>query len=145
MYKYDGCCLRGIYLKNGYEVHKTQYGEGVSVHDVDGLHKAIGTHLVRNKSYLSGAEVRFLRKELGLSQVQLAKLLGVTENSVRGWENHRSKITKPAERLLRVLYLEFVCPCSKIKELVERINDLNRDQHHSMEFEESKSGWGMAA
>ncbi len=77
MFHYDLCGLRNIWLKNGFEFHDTPYGRSVAIHDVDGLHKAIGMHLINNKPRLSPLEVRFLRKELNLSQVNLAKWLGV--------------------------------------------------------------------
>jgi putative transcriptional regulator len=50
------------------------------------LHKAIALGLVSTKPILSGAEVRFIRKFLELTQVQLAELLGVEAQSVRRWE-----------------------------------------------------------
>ena len=45
-----------------------------------------------------------LRKELNLSQKNLAGLLGVSETSIRHWEADRGLIGKPTELLLRALY-----------------------------------------
>ncbi|MEG0379379.1 MAG: helix-turn-helix domain-containing protein, partial [Eubacterium sp.] len=50
--------------------------------DVEGLHRAIGINLVTHKPRLSGAEVRFLRKEMNLSQNGLAEILGVSVPTV---------------------------------------------------------------
>ncbi len=142
MYEYTDCGLEGIVLKNGYEVYQTDYGEGVGIHDLKGLHSTIGLNIVCNKPSLSYREVRFLRKELELSQSELGRILGVVESSIRAWEKGRSKIAKPADRLLRNLYREMVCGESKVRELLDRIASLNRDTYHDkLELEETENGW----
>lgn len=146
MLHYTSCGLRNIWLRNGYAVKQTKYGKAVSIHNVEGLHKAIGLYLVNNKKSLSGSEVRFLRKELDMSQAQLAQVLGVGETTVRGWENSRTKITKPADRMLRVLYREHVDGDGKVRELVERLAELNREAMSSkLELVETNKGWKAAA
>jgi putative transcriptional regulator len=70
--------LTNVWLANGFVIRKTNYGEGVSIHDVDGLHRALAQAMA-NKPRLTGAEIRFLRKEMGLSQRGLGELLGVTD------------------------------------------------------------------
>lgn len=146
MHHYTSCGLRNIWLQNGYTTHETSYGEGIAIHNVMGLHKAIGLNLVQNKPQLSGAEIRFLRKELDMPQSQLAALLGVSENSVRGWEKHRGKITKPTERLLRTIYQEYATGNSSVIGLIERLGQFNRDIYaNGMKLEETKDGWATAA
>lgn len=146
LFHYTGCGLRNIYLRNGYEIKDTPYGKTVAIHNLEGLHRAIGLNIVRNKPKLSGGEIRFLRKELDLSQKVLADFLGVSENSVRGWENNRGKITKAPERVLRLIYCEFACEKPEVKNLIERISQLSRDIHYAtIEFEETNSGWSTAA
>ena len=51
-YRYTACGLDDVYLVNGYEIHRTPEGEGVSVNDVDGLHLAIGVSLAEGKKFL---------------------------------------------------------------------------------------------
>lgn len=146
MHHYTSCGLLNIWLRNGYERKETSYGQGIAIHDVQGLHKAIGLNLVQNKPQLSGAEIRFLRKELDMPQATLAALLGVSENSVRGWEKHRGKITKPAERLLRMLYQEYAVGNTSVRALIERLGQFNRDIYaNGMDLEETESGWRTAA
>ncbi|SDY38666.1 DNA-binding transcriptional regulator [Nitrosomonas sp. Nm58] len=146
MLHYTSCGLQNIWLRNGYTTVKTAYGEATSIHDLDGLHKAIGLYLVNNKPRLTGAELRFLRKELDLSQSHLATMLGVSEPSIRGWENNRSKVSAPAEKILRAMYAAKVNGHRDINSLLERISQLNRDIHSvKIELEETKSGWKQAA
>ena len=42
---YKMCGLDNIYLRNGYNLEQTDYGEAVSVRDADELHSAIGVYL----------------------------------------------------------------------------------------------------
>jgi len=113
---------------------------------MEGLHATIGRHIINNKLKLSGAEVRFFRKELDLYQVHLSHLLGVSEVSIRGWENHRTKITKPADKILRILFAEHANGNKKIKEFFESLSQLNREENsNNLELEETELGWKQAA
>lgn len=146
MLHYISCGLINIWLRNGYKTIKTAYGEATSIHDIEGLHKTIGLFLVNNKPKLTGSELRFLRKELDLSQNNLANLLGVSESSIRAWENNRAKASGPAEKMLRLLYQQKVNGHKDINDLLERISQLNRDIHQSkIWLEETKTGWQQAA
>lgn len=108
-YHYTECGLDDVYLLGGYAmVHDSDYGELVSVQDALGLHRAIGLHLVEDRKALSGKEVRFLRKEMDLTQAELGKLLGVTDQSVARWEKDQTPRHASADYLLRVLFAEHV-------------------------------------
>jgi DNA-binding transcriptional regulator YiaG len=48
-------------------------------------------------------EVERLRQQLGLTQLELAKWLGVTESSVSLWEAGKRRPRGPAHRLLRLI------------------------------------------
>ncbi len=146
-YHYESSGLPDIWLRNGFEVLETAYGEAVSIHNVEGLHKAIGSRIVRNAPVLSNDEIRFLRKELDLSQKDLADLLSVSESSLRNWENKdRADMPGPADRMLRVLYLEYICGNTQISHFLERISQINRDMYIvSMEFQETDGDWQAAA
>ncbi|HEX6929695.1 MAG TPA: helix-turn-helix domain-containing protein [Gammaproteobacteria bacterium] len=147
MFHYKSCGLPNVWLKNGYDLRETPYGSSASIHDLEGLHRVIGLDLVNRAPALNGAEIRFLRKELDFSQAQLARFLGVGETSVRGWENERQRITPPAERMLRLLYREHVMGDGTVRELVERLSELDREVHRAdkLELEETREGWRTAA
>jgi len=146
MLHYTSCGLKNIFLKNGYTVIESDYGSATYIHDIEGLHATIGLHIINNKLKLSGAEVRFFRKELDLSQVHLSHLLGVSEVSIRGWENHRTKITKPADKILRILFAEHANDNKKIKEFFESLSQLNREENsNNLELEDTELGWKQAA
>ena len=76
-YHYTECGLDNIYLVNGVKITKTKSGdEEIFIHDIHGLHKAIGMILVSKRGFLSGKEIKFIRSTLDLSQTTLAKILG---------------------------------------------------------------------
>lgn len=146
MYHYQGCGLANVWLCNGYNFVETEYGEGVAIENLPELHKAIGLTLVQNNPQLNGDEIRFLRIELDLSQVQLSSLLGVSESSLRGWENNRGEISEPAERLLRAVYCEFVEGTSHIRGLIEQLGQINRDIYErGIKMKSGENGWSTAA
>ena len=101
MYHYTECGLQKVWLENGYKLHKTPHGKGVSILDVAGLHHMIGRSIAL-RPRLTGAELRFLRKELDLSQRNLATLLGVSEQIVSLWER-QGRIPKGIARLVKRL------------------------------------------
>lgn len=122
-YHYTESGLDDIYLANGFEID----GGKLRIHDIEGLHRAIGRWLLSTKKRLSGGEFRFLRHELEMSQATLASLLGVAERTVIRWESARKErnIRNPAaERTLRLLYLEKDFGKTAVLEALERIADL---------------------
>lgn len=54
-------------------------------------------------SIVKPSEFRILRKQLGLTQVQLSDALGVRANTIARWERGELRIGEPAARLLKVL------------------------------------------
>lgn len=144
-YHYLQCGLQNVYLRNGFVREATPYGETIRIHDMDGLHRAIGMHLIRDKERLSGAEARFLRHELDLSQETLGRLLQKSGQSVARWEKDQTRIDGPADRLLRLLYDNHARPSegsrTTIRVLLERLAELDSGGARSVEFEDTKDGW----
>lgn len=142
MYHYTESGLRNIWLVNGFVKKSTPYGKGVAIHDVTGLHRAIGESLAK-RPYLTGAELRFLRKEMGLSQAALARLCGSSEQSVSLWER-RGKVPKAEDRLIRVIYAEKVSGNVHVMELIERISNQDQAGQDKLCFSDDQ-GWKAAA
>lgn len=138
-YRYTESGLTNVWLANGYTIRKTKYGDGVSIHNMDGLHRALARAL-SNKPRLTGTEVRFLRKEMGLSQRGLGELLGVTEQAVSLWER-KGQLPKTADRLLRLIYVEHDRGNAPIRTTIQRINDMDSQVNDQIIAEEAKGGW----
>lgn len=143
MYHYTESGLQNVWLQNGYKKHRTPYGEGVAIQNVEGLHKAIGK-TIACRPHLTGAQLRFLRKEMNLSQGALAQLVGSSEQNVSLWER-RGKMPRGADRLVKLIYLEFIGDNVKIRELIETLNDLDAKVDERFRYKESEKGWLEAA
>ena len=122
MYHYTESGLRNVWLVNGYAVRQTPYGEAVSIQDLEGLHRYIGSVIARRPK-LTGPELRFLRKEMGMSQRGVAAFVGTSEQNVSLWER-RGRVPQAADRILKLAYLEHVNRDGnvKIKETIDFLN-----------------------
>ena len=144
-YHYRECGLDNIHLLNGFEIRETDYGKAVTIHDMDGLHRAIGTYLVRERKDLTGPEIRFLRRELRMSQKRLGELLHKSDQTVARWEKGRNRIDGTADRLLRVLYQLQAGGNRRVRSLLERLADLDDLAETQVSFEDTVDGWRLAA
>lgn len=144
MYHYTESGLQNVWLSSGYTVVKTKHGKGVAIRDVEGLHHVIGKALAR-KPRLTGSELRFLRKEMEMSQSALAAVVGTSEQNVSLWER-RGGIPRTAVRLVRFIYLEHIGNNPKVRELIDRLNLQDREQKlERLTFSTHSGRWREAA
>ena len=145
-YHYVDSGLDNVYLENGYTIHQTPYGEGVSIKDTDQLHKLIGKWLVDTAKRLNGAELRFLRLQMEMTQRNLAGFLGEEEQAVRRWEKYRTKpIRGSVDHLVRALYNEYVGGDGTVRSMVERLCELDQVEAPSVRIREDHDHWQVAA
>lgn len=149
MFHYTLSGLDYIWLKNGYQVRETEYGEAVAIEDMEGLHRLIAQDIVSNRVQLTGSEFRFLRKELKLSQASVAATFGNDAQTVSLWERGENHVPQWADRMLRALYIETTTGDAGLRQIVDRINSLERGIHElkqrKLELEDTEHGWAMAA
>ena len=145
MHHYTESGLRNVWLANGFKLHKTPHGKGIAFDNIEGLHREIGRWLCAFRPRLMGAEFRFLRHEMDLSQAALATLLGKDAQSVALWEKGKVKVPAWADRLLRALYREHVGENVKIRALIEKVAALDASKAKPMRFEacETPKGWTL--
>jgi DNA-binding transcriptional regulator YiaG len=109
-FHYTAIGLDNIYLLNGVAVEETAYGPMVNIENINGLHHAIGLHIVEKSEPMTGPEFRFLRKQLQLTQEALAKIMRVTYPTIANYEKGETTNLGPADQLIRDLYLFDVLP-----------------------------------
>lgn len=129
MYHYTECGLSHVYLLNGHHEESSDYGVVTSISNIAGLHDAIGKTIVsKTTEPLSGDEVRFLRKEIDLSQKNLGALLGVEDQTVARWEKGTVMIPRAADILLRGLYMEAKFNACNLSTLVNSLGQREAKQ-----------------
>jgi DNA-binding transcriptional regulator YiaG len=144
-YHYTLCGLDDVFLVSGYELTKTPYGDGVVIHNMDDLHRAIAEHLAASKKALTPKEMRFLRHEMDLTQADLGNLLRVSDQTVARWEKGEFDIPGPADMIVRLLYLERAGARVAVRELAEELRELDDTPAERQVFEETDEGWKLAA
>ena len=134
-YHYLECGLDDVYLMNGFERFESKRGLSVAIRDIDMLHQAIGQYLCDEKKELSGKEIRFLRREMLLSQATLASMLDVKEQTIYRWESGKTSMPGAAESLIRALYKEHINSRNdSLRSQLKRIADLEDEIDHRQEM-----------
>jgi putative transcriptional regulator len=152
-YHYTECGLDNIYLVNGFKITKTKNGdEEIFIHDIHGLHKAIGMILVCKPGLLNGKEIKFIRYTLDLSQTTLAKILGCSYQTILLWEKNKGIISKTADHLLRAIFFSYLDINSgkSIYEIINEIADFDAESvdkniSQKIELEEVLDLWRKVA
>jgi DNA-binding transcriptional regulator YiaG len=142
MYHYVESGLDNIWLRNGYLEEKTAYGPTLAFNDIAGLHRSISLAVVEQSGELRGTEIRFLRRQLDMSQASLAELIGVTSHSLALWEKGEAPITSPADKLLRLMVKGHYRAQLTVRRAVDALSRRGQDAcGQRLVFQESGRKW----
>jgi len=104
-YHYTECGLDNIYLEDiEVRVCPVCGTESPRIPSITRLHDAIGRAIASQNVPLSGQEVRYLRKHLGLKAYEWAEYLRIDATTLSRWENGEQQIGTQSEALIRLLY-----------------------------------------
>lgn len=104
-YEYKESGLDHVFLQ-GVEIYRCECGEEtVSIPAIPELHALLGEKIINKKTMLNGKEIRFLRKNMGLTAKKLSGLMKVGNEIISRWEHGNKRISEPNDRLLRLLYI----------------------------------------
>jgi len=123
-YHYTECGLDDVYLANGFHVKEFDGEQGVSIECLDALHECIGVHLIQHRKRLSAKDFRFLRKEMRMTQSEIADLLDVSDLTVIRWETGVITVPGPADRAMRLFYLVSTLDDDSMRELLSDIQEM---------------------
>ena len=131
-FHYTMCGLPNVYLLNGAVFHDDDgYGPSYEIQDIDGLHDTIAAHILeRTNTLLTGPELRFLRKRMRKTQVDLAHQLRVNEQTIANYEKGATAINGPADFAIRLHYLLHVLPPDAGRAVID---ELARRTAHAQE------------
>lgn len=93
---------------------KKMLGEWVLDINMMALQRFVFRRLIHKPYPLTGKEVRFMRKFLGISTTEFGKSLGISHATVVKWENEQSQISPIQETYIRM----FLCECFKDSEIL---------------------------
>ncbi|MFI5330983.1 MAG: type II TA system antitoxin MqsA family protein [Desulfobaccales bacterium] len=103
-YHYTESGLQNVWLV-GVEIFECDCGEKFAILPcLEGLHKVIAKILLTKEDQLTGREIRFLRKHMGLKAKDFAKHIGVMNVTVSRWEREETIPPTPIDRLIRFFY-----------------------------------------
>jgi putative transcriptional regulator len=108
-YQYFASGLDNVFLANGVSIEETPYGPMVTIENLNGLHRAIGLHIVEKAAPLTGAEFRFLRKQMNRTQRDMAAVMKISDQTIANYEKGKSELG-PADPLMRLTYLLDIVP-----------------------------------
>ena len=119
-HRYRESGLENVVLK-GVDIFHCDCGERIlSVPRVPELNALIGETLIRKDSPLAGSEIRFLRKNMGLSGKRLSEIMGVDKATSSRWESDFQKPTKAHDHFILLLYItEKRVSADQVKQIVE--------------------------
>lgn len=143
-YQYRECGLDNVWLDGGFEESESPYGRTITIQDVDGLHKCIADCLVNKPGPLIGAEFKFLRTELDLSQSTMAGLCGRQERTIREWESREGAVDDNGDQLIRFVYMQRFNASAKYEEVSRQIRHLQALDKQLFELKlriKNQHGW----
>jgi len=142
IYHYTECGLDNIYLDGGFSIAKNGT---LSIRDIHGLHREIAEVLANLSRPLKGKEIRFIRHYFDINQKTLGEQLCVSYQAVLRWEKSKSKITKTADRFLKVLLYGYLHEDASTLETVKRLSDRDAKDHEDKIEMQFKKDWAIAA
>lgn len=107
-YHYTECGLDNVYIEGLNPCTDDEGDEIIAIPAVAQLHTAIAHGLVEKPFKLTGKELRFLRSEMGLTQVALGEILHVTGLTISRWEREECELDSNAETVVRILANELL-------------------------------------
>jgi putative zinc finger/helix-turn-helix YgiT family protein len=144
-YRYRECGLPSVTLIGVLIRRCNQCGDyEVAIPRVEELHRLIARALIEKQTRLTGAEVRFLRKSLGLSGPDFARRMGVTIETVSRWENDAAAIGAQADRLLRLLVAQGKLTMHYPEEKLDRI-DPGKSRETRVGLQLRGKSWALTA
>ena len=143
-YRYDIGGLPNVVLV-GIKVYRCPScgGDAVAIPRLAQLHRAIVRALVAKRGRLSADEIRFLRKRLEWTGVELATRLGVTPDTASRWETGKRPINPTAARLPR-LYVAYLERLTAMADALRDVEETAATAVH-LRMEEDGSGWHAQA
>lgn len=105
-YHYTECGLPNVYIYGITQYDCPDCDEVfVKIPKIKLLHKSIAKAIIMKEESLSGAEIKFLRKELKEKAVDFAAAISITPETLSRFENDKKDAGASIDKLIRMTYL----------------------------------------
>jgi putative transcriptional regulator len=109
LYRYPECGLPNVYLAGIDVAFCKECNEHYPIiRSILDLYGMIAESVALKPQPLSGAEIKFLRKQLGFTAVQWATYLKTDKTNISRWENDRAALSGQSDALIRYLYFRLL-------------------------------------
>jgi len=106
LYHYRECGLDNVYL-TGIAPENDDAGETIiTIPYINKLLRAIAEGIVSHKKGISGAELRYLRTGMELTQAEFAVIMQKDKQTIGRWERGETPIDSASEAVIRRLAIE---------------------------------------
>lgn len=103
---YTECGLQNVYIGGIQMMIDDDGDEVILIPAVNVLHRVIAEGIVSHAKGMNGAEFRFLRSEMGLTQAELAVFVHKDKQTIGRWERSETEIDSVAEAVIRKIAIE---------------------------------------
>lgn len=117
MFHYRHFALDNLWLANGYQELSTSEGPAVSFELESDLERCVARLVLRMPKRIRGWDLRFLRRQLGLSQAEFGAMVDRDAQTVARWEKARANIPRFCDLTIRTLFAARFDPGMTVAEL----------------------------
>ena len=105
-YRYTASGLNNVVLV-GLKVCTDDHGEKcVTIPKINKLHEAIAMSILTRRGGMTGAELKFLRTLMGMTQAELGKIVNRDAQTIGRWERGEFEDDPNAEAIIRLVAAE---------------------------------------
>lgn len=94
----------------------------VEIPAIEDLMNALARAVVLKVSPLTGKEVQFLRKRVGIKQTDFADIISASPEQLSRWENDHNGLSGTMDKFIRLAYT-FISKDTKLKSLVNKVKE----------------------
>lgn len=105
-YHYTECGLQNVYINGLEPIVDIDDDEVFTIPFINALHAEISNGIVHHGNGISGAELRFLRTEMGLTQAELSSIIQKDKQTIGRWERGEIELDSASETIIRLLAIE---------------------------------------
>jgi DNA-binding transcriptional regulator YiaG len=122
MTRYPHFAFPNLFLLNGYKEIESHHGVLLEYEDEDGLEQSIRCLVIRKTARLRGRDLRFLRRGLKLSQMELGTQVDRDSQTIARWEKRNDEIPSTVDLAIRVRFAAQFEPHLSTKQILSYVD-----------------------